>query len=79
MLFVFGDMTDKKADNRINYTIGAAAADPFLQEHGAKITTWATTIDRLRVQDPFREDVVIQIPHGETRPLHSRTSPATRP
>ena len=72
ILFVFGDMTEQAATNRINLLAGAVGADQFLAEHANTITTWATTLERLQTHDPFQDDIVVRIPHGETRPLHSR-------
>ena len=72
ILFVFGDMTEQAANRRIDYLIGAVGADQFLTEHAGAINTWATTLYRLQTQDPFQHDVVVRIPHGETRPLHNR-------
>ncbi len=72
VLFVFGDMTEKAASNRINYLIGEASTDPFLCEYPNAITAWATTLHRLQNSDPFQEDIIVRIPHGETRPLHTR-------
>ncbi|MEZ5176675.1 MAG: replication-relaxation family protein [Acidimicrobiia bacterium] len=72
VLFVFGDMTEQAATNRINYLIGEASTDPFLCEYPNAITTWATTLHRLQTRDPFQNDIIVRIPHGETRPLHTR-------
>ncbi len=72
ILFVFGAMSEEAAARRIDHLIGAVGADQFLNEHAGTTTTWATTLDRLRTHDPFQNDIVVRIPHGETRPLHTR-------
>jgi hypothetical protein len=72
ILFVFGDMTEEAAASRISLLAGAVGADQFLAEHANTITTWATTLHRLQTQNPFQDDIIVRIPHGEARPLHTR-------
>ncbi len=72
VLFVFGDMTERKAQARIHQLISNVSFDPFLTEHANVLTVWATTLHQLQNSDPFTTDIITQIPHGERRRLHSR-------
>ena len=72
VLFVFGDMTEQQADARFAHVIGNVSSDPYLTEHAHTITIWATTLHELQTSDPFTDDIITQIPHGEQRPLHTR-------
>jgi len=72
VLFVFGDMTDQEAQGRLGRLIGDVGSDPFLTTHGRAVTVHATTLDELQRSDPFTDDIITRVPHGERRPLHSR-------
>ncbi len=72
VLFVFGDMTAKRATHRRKYLSAAVATDPYLEQHRRRVRVWATTLDELRTLDPFRHEVFWSVPEDEPHPLHSR-------
>ena len=75
ILFVFDNMTLAQADRRGDHLCRAAANDDYVAANGRLLEAAYTTLETLRTHDPFRHQLLLDIPSGEPRLIADRNRP----